>query len=407
MKTTKRRSKKRWLYGLIVIILLGAYSYWSYARTLPPIQPTPAHKTLATTAAASKLAWPSVGQAAAGVVGSSRVVTHGSQTPVPTASTAKLITALTVLKAKPLAPGQSGPTITLGPNDVAIYDMYVSEGGSRVRVVAGEQISEHQMLEAMLLPSADNMADSLAIWAFGSLNAYAKAAQDYLAQHGIRHTHVGTDASGLQPNTTSTAHDLVQLGKLTMQNPVLRQIVGEHTASGIPVVNTVKNVNFLLGSDNIIGIKTGNSNQAGGVFVGAAQVTVAGKPTTVVTALAHTPTLFTALMYSAPFIKSAQADFHTVSIAKVGDVVGHYQLPWGDSVAAVVRKNLRFEAWDTQTIRATLKLKPAAASSQAGAVVGHLTIPSSALSDRQSVPVKLRASFTQPSLWWRMTHPFN
>ncbi len=290
---------------------------------------------------------------------------------------------------------------------MAIYNMYAAENGSRVLAVAGERISEYQMLEAMLLPSADNMADSLATWAFGSLGAYAKAAESYLAQHGLQHTYIGTDASGFKPDTTSTAHDLVQLGELTMQNPVLRQIVGESTASGIPVVNTIKNVNFLLGTDNIIGVKTGNTNQAGGVFIAAAQVAVGGKPATVVTALASAPTLFTALKYSLPLITSARSDFHSVSVAKTGETMGRYRLPWGGSVAAVVGQNLEFVAWDSQTAQANAKLKPASANSRRGAVVGHLTLPSSALSGRQSAPIKLQTSFAKPSPWWRLTHPFN
>ena len=54
-----------------------------------------------------------------------------------------------------------------------------------------------------------------------------------------------------------------------MQNPVLAGIVNESTTSGIPMVNDISNVNNLLGTYNIVGVKTGNTDQAGGVFVGA------------------------------------------------------------------------------------------------------------------------------------------
>lgn len=134
----------------------------------------------------------------------------------------------------------------------------------------GEQLSEYQMLEAMMLPSADNMADSLAIWAYGSLPAYQAAANQYLANHNINDTHVGVDASGLDPSTVSTAHDLVLLGEAAMQNAVLAEIVAKPSVNGFPLMGTISNTNTLLGQNGIVGAKTGNTDQAGGVFVFAA-----------------------------------------------------------------------------------------------------------------------------------------
>ena len=175
------------------------------------------------------------------------------------ASEAKLITALAVLKKYPLALNQAGPAITLGPSDVAIYDKYQSENGSDLVVVNGEKLTEYQMLQAMLLPSADNIADSLAIWAFGSLTDYTVFANQYVKSQGLSETTVGSDASGFDPSSMTTAANLVNIGQLVMTNPVLASIVGQPTATGFPVVGTIKNVNLVLGKDNIIGIKTGNT----------------------------------------------------------------------------------------------------------------------------------------------------
>jgi hypothetical protein len=129
--------------------------------------------------------------------------------------------------------------------------------------------SANQMLEAMMLPSADNLAYSLAIWAYGSLPAYASVAQQLVASLGMRHTTIGSDASGLSPSTVCTASDLVTLGEDVLANRVLKAIVGEHAAS-FPIVGTIYNVNTLLDKNGIIGIKTGNSDQAGGVYIVAA-----------------------------------------------------------------------------------------------------------------------------------------
>ena len=63
-------------------------------------------------------------------------------------------------------------------------------------MIAGTSLTQREMLEALLLPSANNVADALAIWAYGSLAGYKSAAQEYLKQHGLTQTTVGSDASG-------------------------------------------------------------------------------------------------------------------------------------------------------------------------------------------------------------------
>lgn len=408
MYTLGQRRGKRWLYILpAAIVLLGGYGYWAWKRPLPPLKPTSSSVKSQVSTASAKLSWPATGQSAVGIVGSPILETHGTQKATPTASTAKLITALVVLRQKPLQAGQQGLTVTLTANDVAIYNAYFVHDSSLVKVQAGEQISEYQMLQAMLLPSANNMADSLAIWAFGSLKAYSGAANSYLAQLGLAQTKVGTDASGFAPSTTSTAGDLVRIGELVMQNPILAQIVGQPGASGIPVVNNIKNVNFLLGSDGVVGIKTGNTDQSGGVFVSASKVQINGEPVTIVTTLAGSPSLFQALKDSLPLIKSAQANFKPVKPVTKGTVVGHYKLPWGGSVAAVASKNLSLTAWNGSSVTSTTELQPVAVTAQAGQTAGSVKVTKSVVSKQISIPVKLQTAPTTPSLWWRLFRPFN
>jgi D-alanyl-D-alanine carboxypeptidase (penicillin-binding protein 5/6) len=405
MKRLKRRGGKRWLCLLVAIAAVGGYGYWAANRPLPELKPAVGSIQLLAQTPAPKLVWPGAGQAAVGVVGTQILETHGAETALPTASTAKLITALAVLNQKPLALNQPGPMITLGPADVALYNSYAAQGGSVVPVAAGEQISEYQMLQTLMLPSANNMADSLAIWAFGSLSAYSTFANTYAGQLGLAHTHVGTDASGFSPTTTSSARDLVRIGEVAMRNPVLAQIVSQSTATGLPIVNNIKNVNSLLGTDNIIGIKTGNTDEAGGVYVSASRASVNGKQVTVVTALIGAPNLFAALKTSLPLIQSAQANFAAATVIKAGAIVGNYQLPWGGTVTAIAAKNLSPTTWNGDAASGTINLKPIAADTPAGATVGNVTSPQSSLSNQQSIPIKLQNNPGQPTLWWRLTHP--
>jgi D-alanyl-D-alanine carboxypeptidase (penicillin-binding protein 5/6) len=317
-----------------------------------------------------------------------------------------LITALTVLSVKPLSPGEQGPTLTLGPADVALYNSYHSQDGSLVKVQNGEKISEYQVLQTLMLPSSNNMADSLAIWAFGSLKNYQQSANQFLEDNGLVESHVGKDASGFDPSTTSTAEDLARIGELVMQNPVLAQIVGQSSASGIPVAGTIKNVNQLLGYDNIVGIKTGNTDQAGGVYVSASKVTVNGKPVTIVTALAGAPGLWEAMHDSLPLIRSAQTNFKPVTAVAENSPVATYSQPWGGNVSAVAAKSIKFDAWGGSTIQAQARLNKISSDDKAGQIVGSVTVPKSAYNDQLSASVKLQSSPAKSTIWWRLTHPF-
>jgi serine-type D-Ala-D-Ala carboxypeptidase (penicillin-binding protein 5/6) len=405
MKTTAKRSR-RFGYAVLVGLLLAAYGYQALHRSLPALEPVIAQTNLTSHTTSGKFVWPAYGSAAVGLNGGDILVTNGPQKALPIASTAKVLTALSVLAKKPLTPGQPGPTITLTEADVAIYNQYVANGGSVVPVSSGEQITEYQMLEALMLPSANNFADSLAIWAFGSLKDYRAFATSYARQLGLTDTHVGSDASGLAPDTTGTAHDLVVLGKTAMQNPVLASIVGLSSSDDIPGAGPVKNVNSLLGTSGVVGIKTGNTDQAGGVFLSASTTTVDTKSITIVTAVLGAPTLWQALNDSRPLIRSAQTNFSANTLIPAHNVVGSYRLPWGGSVPAITKTATTVTAWNGSTIPVTIQLRPVPATSRQGQIVGTVTAQKSLLSGGATSSVGLAASPPAPSVWWRLGHPF-
>jgi D-alanyl-D-alanine carboxypeptidase (penicillin-binding protein 5/6) len=397
---------RAYLLTLIMIVLIAAgYSFWNLRRPLAPLKPDVSNVNLHLSSPAGTLDWPSVGQSAVGILNSNILETHGIQTPAPTASTAKMVTALTVLQDKPLSIGDQGPGITLTANDVNIYNQYVAEQGSVVQVQAGETITEYQMLEAMLLPSANNMADSLAIWAYGSLPAYKVAANEYLKQQDINDTTIGDDASGYLPSTTSTAQDLVKIGELAMENPVLAQIVSQSVATNIPVVSSVKNVNQLLGMDGIVGIKTGNTDQAGGVYLSAAHETLNQKQVTIVTALMGAPTLFDAMTYSLPLIQSAEANFNTSVLVRTGSIIGYYRSHNGASLPVMASQDLAINTWNGNQLTATTNLPVISNKSKAGKVVSKLSVYDPITTSKASIPLKLDSSPENPTILQRLLHP--
>lgn len=402
-----QRRRRRWPYVLILlVVLLGGYSYYALTRSITLASPMQSVDAFSAPAEKNKLAWPATSKAAVGIVGSSILETHGDQKAAPIASTAKTIAALTILEKYPLQPGQDGPQVKLTEADVALYNSYAAQNGSLVAVRAGEEVTQYQMLQAMMLPSANNMADTAAIWAFGSLPGYAAAANAYLAKHNLSSAKVGDDASGLSATTVATPSDLVKIGELAMAHPVLRQIVGQKEAKSFPVAGTIKNTNTLLGQDNIVGIKTGNSDQAGYVLLGASTVKMNNTEVTIVTAVMGAATRAASMTDSLALTKSAQNNFHTVTFTKAGDKVGAYTLPWGGSIDVVASEDLSVKVWNSSKAAAVLKFDTISSKAKAGAQVGTISVGKSATSNLPPVPATLASTPNQPSAWWRLTHPF-
>ena len=396
--TPQRQRRNRRPAGLIavaaaVLVLVG-YATFALARdtTFTPEQRT---RTIAVTGAALQPDWPSYGQAAVALGTGAVVAQHGAQSPAAMASTAKLITCLVVLAKKPLAQGQDGPTLTMTARDVQRYDDYVAQDGSVTPVHEGQRLTERDVLEAILLPSANNLADTFAVWAYGSLAAYRTAANTWAKQHGLAHTTIGADASGLAPDSASTAVDLVRLGQLAMANPVVRHIVAQRTAQ-IPDVGTVYNVDTVLGG-GIVGVKTGNSDQNGGVFVGAAVKQVGGKQVTVVSAVSGAPSLDAALDDSKALLTSTTKQLRLKTIVRAGQQVGSYPTPDG-TVAAVAARDVTAVQFGATRTTVTVRLEDVSPG-DAGRVVGTVTGAGT------TTDVTLRDAVSEPSAWHRLTHP--
>ena len=228
------------------------------------------------------VSWPADGTSAADIRGIGVVDGPGATRPVPVASVAKVMTAFVVLQDHPLSGGGPGPDITVEPSEAAAYPSQARDGDSLVAVAAGEVISERQALEALLLPSADNMAWILARWDAGSQAAFTAKMNATARRLGMTGTSY-TDASGLDSSTTSTAADQVRLGMAAMQVPALAAITAMPTAV-VPVAGMVRNTNTLLGQDGITGLKTGSTQAAGGCLLAAAWEAVNGHNTLVVAA---------------------------------------------------------------------------------------------------------------------------
>lgn len=384
------------ILALIFILLAATYQFFRPLQVIKPTLDTPP-KVAATSVS---LLWPTYGQAALSESSFGLLNTHGSQKPVPMASTAKIVTALAVMKQKPLAKGSPGPMITIGQDDVAIYNNYYLQGGSVAKVEVGEQISQYQALQAMLLPSANNLADTMARWAFGSVEQYVNYANDMLSNMHLKQTHVA-DASGFSKNSISTAEELTALGEQLMKNEVLAEIVGQASAT-LPVAGKVENLNWLLGSEGVIGIKTGNTDEAGGCFVFTAKRQVLGQMMVFVGAIMGAPSRNQAIADSRTLLRSIDNGFIRVTPIKKDQLVGRYTSPWESSTNIIAKDDFSFIAWKSWDLNINSSVNPAKPGLPAGSQVGELNVWLGRHS--QSVPLVLKDSLPNPPLTWRLLH---
>jgi D-alanyl-D-alanine carboxypeptidase (penicillin-binding protein 5/6) len=223
--------------------------------------------------------WPAHGQAAFIETGRSQIQVGPNQHPAAIASVAKVMTAYLVLRDHPLGPGEDGPTIMLSDADVADTDRRSRQEESVVSVAAGEQLTERQALQALLLPSANNIAAVLARWDAGSADRFIARMNATARSLGMAHTRY-TDPSGYDDATVSTAADQVRIVDRAMHLPVFASIVATASAT-LPVAGAVHTTNTLLGHNGFVGIKTGSDDAAGGCFAFRAIRWIGGKRKTI------------------------------------------------------------------------------------------------------------------------------
>jgi D-alanyl-D-alanine carboxypeptidase (penicillin-binding protein 5/6) len=223
--------------------------------------------------------WPKSGQAAFIQTGRSRIEVGPNQHAAPIASVAKVMTAYLVLRDHPLRLDQDGPTITLTDADVADAEHRRGQRESVVSIADGEQLTELQALQALLLPSANNIAAVLAQWDAGSASRFVARMNATARSLGMTHTRY-TDPSGYDDATVSTAADQVRIVDRAMRLPVFASIVATPSVT-LPVAGTVHNTDMLLGYNGFVGVKTGSDEAAGGCFAFRAIRWIGGKRTTI------------------------------------------------------------------------------------------------------------------------------
>jgi D-alanyl-D-alanine carboxypeptidase (penicillin-binding protein 5/6) len=347
-------------------------------------------------------AWPSEGEATVAVEGVGSLGSTGGQKPVPIASVAKVMTAYLTLKDFPLAPGEEGFHVRISQAEVNEEHERVAMDESTVEVKKGETLSERQLLAALMLPSANNVAALLAVHDAGSIGAFVKKMNATAAELGMSQTHY-TDPSGFEESTVSTASDQVKLAREAMADPTFAQIVAKPSAQ-LPVVGRVVNYNELVGHDGYIGIKTGSDEAAGGCLLFAKRMTVGGHTFTVLGAIfgQHDGELVDAALAGADRLADSVATAVRTRVAiPAGTTVMRLENADGDTVAVKTSRPLKEIGWPGMRTPVHLGVgdprRSATQDERWGTVLMRGTTVARA-------PAVAAGSLGEPSLIWRLGH---
>lgn len=187
------------------------------------------------------------------------------------ASTTKIVTAIIVLE-----------NHSLNEEVTASYDavMTIPSGYSTANIQIGEVLTVEQLLELLLVHSANDSANVLAEYAGGSIDSFVSMMNTKVNELGLTDTHF-TNPYGLQENNHyTTSHDLAVIMQYCLKNETFRKISGQASCA-IPATNKSEprkysstNELLIVGNRNyypyLIAGKTGYTSKAGGCLVSVA-----------------------------------------------------------------------------------------------------------------------------------------
>lgn len=179
---------------------------------------------------------------------------------VPIASTTKIMTALVAAE-------------IFQPNEILVVpDNILEIKGSTMNLKAGEQLSFRSLLYGLLLNSGNDAAYTIAANFPGGTTAFVREMNKKVENLGLLNTHFDNPAGYDSPQHFSSASDLSKIATLASKNSQLARIFATKETSVASVdkttIHPLKNLNKLLNTPGVLGIKTGTTPEAKENLVG-------------------------------------------------------------------------------------------------------------------------------------------
>lgn len=197
------------------------------------------------------------------------------------ASTTKVMTALLVLEA--IENGQLSPSTMVTAGPTRMQDIPSGAGYVVASLKEGEVMSVEDLLYCVMLPSAADAANVLAVEVDGTIEDFVAHMNRKAGELGCQNTHFTNTAGMHSEDHYSTAYDLALIFQAALEYDLFRTII-KTAAYTVPATNLSAeryfyNTNGLISNlwysgyvyDKCIGGKTGNTDEAGRCLIAAAE----------------------------------------------------------------------------------------------------------------------------------------
>lgn len=155
------------------------------------------------------------------------------------------------------------------PDDIlTVKDSYTQ--GAVIEVSEGEQFRFEDLLFAMMLPSANDAAKTIAANYPGGEEAFVGKMNDKAKELELKNTYFADPAGLLDTQDHTTPLELARLASIAMQNPEFAKVVSTKERTIVSTLGEeyiLENLNILLNVPGVNGVKTGYTEEAGQVLV--------------------------------------------------------------------------------------------------------------------------------------------
>jgi D-alanyl-D-alanine carboxypeptidase (penicillin-binding protein 5/6) len=345
------------------------------------------------------VALPEDGSAVVSVSGLGVLGQSGPVEAKPIASVTKMMTAYVILKNHPLAPGQPGPTLNITQADVSRYLAMLAQDQSVQPVNAGGVLTELQLIQGMLIPSANNYAEILAAWDAGSVVAFVDKMNAEAAALGMTNTHYD-DVSGFSAKSVSTAEDQLSLARAALSDPVFAATVATEQVT-LPAAGTLQSTNRLLGTGGVVGIKTGSTEEAGANLAFAARHEAAGQTVEVIGVVLGQNSYMDVFDETIGVLNSVNDGVQAIRVVPAGQPVGTVDPSWGGPGNLVVTQDVNMIVWPGMTLETSVEIEDIDPGQKGGEQVGWLNVRLG--EQEQRVPLALAKDVGNPDIFWKLT----
>ncbi len=383
--------------GMLAITIVAALAYGA-AAMLSPLPRLHVEQTLSTAIDGGwtqTLSLPDAGSTAV-LAESGSAASGGDSEPRPIAGAAKLVLVSVVLDAEPLEPGNTGVATTIDQAAVDRFRALDAVGARTVAVQFGQTLTRRDLIAATLLGSGNNTAELLVDEVFGGLDAYLAAARSWLDEHGLSSTTV-TDGTGLDPGSRSTATELAALGRLTLNNPFLADLLDSRPGTTSAGSRFSDEAAFVPELDTI-GLVRSYTDAAGVCVVMAIPV---GDELIVVASLGQ-PSYPAAESSMTALITDVRESVRDVEVVSAGQVVAVARSSWGQSTELIATEAVSVSSTTLDGLGARIETSSRSTISRC-TDAGSLIVTAGGV--EQVVRLEASGTITEPGVAWRFADP--